>query len=249
MPASFVSRKRHRSLDSACAQSSTQTGARHSVFRSKLSGGSSRMSPSSRHSADMGAIAERLDEQYSQAGRLRREPCPAARTGDRQSPTGAAGFARRRRFRVADRLRQCRQPAACARGGARKRDRHSHGAWRERGRIVRQLLTESALLAIVGGGVGLLLAVLGLKALDSAQSGRHSSPRSNHIDGRVLAFTFAVSLLTGSFSDSCPRLQASKPDLNETLKEGGRERDGRRRGRRIRSLLVVSEIALSLVLA
>src|SRR5262249_17304463 len=117
-----------------------------------------------------------------------------------------------------------------------------------RRRIVRQLLTESILLALVGGGLGLLLASLGLKALVALSPANIPRLDQIGIDMKVLAFTLTVSLATGIIFGLGPALQASKPDLNESLKEGGRGTSGGRRSRRIRSLLVVSEIALSLVL-
>jgi predicted permease len=117
-----------------------------------------------------------------------------------------------------------------------------------RSRIVRQLLTESAVLGIVGGAVGLLLAVWGLDALLALSPADVPRLDQTGIDIRVLAFTLAVSLLTGLIFGLVPALQASNADLNDALKEGGRGTTGGMRGIRIRNLLVVSEIALSLVL-
>src|SRR5262249_22263735 len=117
-----------------------------------------------------------------------------------------------------------------------------------RSRLIRQLLTESILLSTLGGAIGLLLALYGISLLVSF--GPADLPRAKEIviDGRVLGFTFAVSVLTGIIFGLAPALQASKPDLNKTLKDSGRSATGSAGHRRVRSLLVVSEIALSLML-
>jgi putative ABC transport system permease protein len=117
-----------------------------------------------------------------------------------------------------------------------------------RGRIVQQLLTESLLLAIIGGMVGLLLAFWMVDMLVSFSP--QGTPRADEIgiDGRVLAFSFATALLTGLVAGLVPALQASKPDLNTSLKEGGKGTQAGSQGRRARSILVVSEIALALML-
>lgn len=117
-----------------------------------------------------------------------------------------------------------------------------------RRRIVRQILTESVLLAIGGGLLGLFLALLGVKvlvALDPA-----SIPRVDQValDGRVLAFTGLVALLTGILFGAIPAFRASRPDLVARLKEGGRSSVLGRSGHRLRSALVIAEIALSVVL-
>jgi len=116
------------------------------------------------------------------------------------------------------------------------------GQWR----LLRQLLTESMLLAFAGGGLGLLLAAWGtqaaLRVLPTAL------PRADEIglDGRVLLFTFAISLLTGMLSGLAPALKTSQWRLSETLKEGGRSSGGGRH--RAQGLLVALEMALALVL-
>jgi putative ABC transport system permease protein len=136
-----------------------------------------------------------------------------------------------------------------ARAAVREREigiRMALGAGRMR--LIRQLLTESALLALLGGAVGLAIAHFGLKALIAISP--EDLPRLDQIriDGRVLLFTLGVSLLTGLVFGLVPAVQASKPDLNQSLKEGGRSSGGGVRGRRVRSALVVFEISLALML-
>ena len=115
-----------------------------------------------------------------------------------------------------------------------------------RARIVRQLLTESLLLGVAGGTLGLLFAIWGLDLLLGAIPIKLPFWMNFSLDPRVLGFTLVVSLLTGLIFGIAPALQASHADLNETLKEGGRSAASGRN--RFRNLLVVVEIALSLVL-
>jgi len=114
-------------------------------------------------------------------------------------------------------------------------------------RIVRQLLTESVLLSIVSGAVGLALSIWLTKLLVSISP--PNSPRFEEIgmDFRVFGFAFAVALVTGVVFGLVPAIQTSKIDLNQTLKESGRSGSQARRNR-IGSALMVSEIALSFML-
>jgi putative ABC transport system permease protein len=120
-----------------------------------------------------------------------------------------------------------------------------------RGRVIRQLLTESMLLSLVGGAAGLLIAYSGVPALVAVlpQSQLNAMPFLNalHLNAGILTFSFALSLLTGLIFGLVPALQSSKLDLNEALKEGGRQTSVGA-GHRLRSALVVSEIALAVVL-
>ena len=119
-------------------------------------------------------------------------------------------------------------------------------------RLVRQLLTETALLGLMGGVAGLLVAELALGAIRAINPGNIPRLDAIGLDGRVLAFTFAVSVLTGILFGLAPALRAARVDLNSTLKAGGRgtQGDGGLGGSRrpLRSLLVVGEMAISMVL-
>jgi putative ABC transport system permease protein len=117
-----------------------------------------------------------------------------------------------------------------------------------RWRVIRQLLTESVLLALCGGLLGAWLALWGVDLLVALSPGNLPRPAEIGIDNRVLGYTLLISLLTGIIFGLIPALQSSRPDFNEALKEGGRSGSGSPRRQRVRSLLVVSEVALALVL-
>jgi predicted permease len=117
-----------------------------------------------------------------------------------------------------------------------------------RGQIVRQLLTESLVLAVLGGGLGLLLAIWGTGLVESAGSKINPMFHDIHVDIRCLAFTFGISIITGLIFGLAPALQISKPNLSESLKEAGRGSGPASSRNRLRSVLVISEVALTLVL-
>jgi len=117
-----------------------------------------------------------------------------------------------------------------------------------RARLVRQLLTESTMLSLLGGAAGLLVAILGRKVLWSFRPPFLADGSIDlSFDSRVLGFTLAISVLTGVLFGLLPAVKASRAELNEILKAGGRGGTMGWTSNRMRSLLVISEIALSLV--
>jgi putative ABC transport system permease protein len=136
-----------------------------------------------------------------------------------------------------------------ARAAGRQREvavRVALGAGRPR--VVRQMLTESVILALAGGAVGLLFARWSIGALRGFVPDAFPLLQQMGIDSRVLLFTFAVSLLTGLVFGVVPAIRVSRTDLNSTLKATGRAVTGGT-VQKIRGALVTAEIALALVLA
>jgi len=196
--------------------------------------------------AAMNAIAARLEQQYPTNRGVRVQVTPMLETYVRDVRRslwvllGAVGVAL---------LIACVNAAnlLLARATLRQREiavRAALGA--SRWRVTRQLLTESALLAVMGGALGLLLANWGIKLILAVSP--DSIPRAGEInlDGRVLAFTLAVSLLTGIIFGLAPAIQTSRVDAQSMLKETARSLTGGRRW--LRHSLVITEIALTLVL-
>jgi putative ABC transport system permease protein len=136
-----------------------------------------------------------------------------------------------------------------ARGTARQKEvalRTALGA--SRWRLLRQFLTETLLLALVGGAAGILLAAWGVDALLALNPGDLPAAQKIGLDGRVLAFSLGLSALTGIVFGIVPALQLSKTDVTRGLKEGGRGGGEGRESASLRGVFVVLQVAVSLVL-
>ena len=197
--------------------------------------------------AELVAIAERIGEQYGMKGNSATvTSLSEVFVGDIRTTLlillGAVGFV----LAIA-----CANVAnlLLARAATRQKEmaiRTALGAGRLR--IVRQLLTESLLLSILGGTFGVLLALWGIDLLRSAGADSLPSTAVVKLDGNVLLFSLLVSILTGIIFGLAPALAATKADLHDTLKEGGRSSTAGGRKSWVRSTLVVTEVALSLIL-
>jgi putative ABC transport system permease protein len=225
--------------------STEQRGAHYLKVMARLKPGVS----TEQAQAEMSTIGARLEQQYPDKNLHRNiqvEPALNALVGDIRPALlillGAVG---------------CVLLIACANVAnlllARAMTRHKEMAIRSalgasRMRVVRQLLTESILLSLTGGALGLVLAVWWSDLLLAL--GKENIPRAMQVglDWRVLAFTFGVSVVTGIFFGLFPAIHSAKTQLTETLKEGGRGSTEGARRNRIRGILVVSELAVAVVL-
>src|SRR5215813_3774269 len=136
-----------------------------------------------------------------------------------------------------------------ARGSSRKKEmavRAALGA--DRWRLMRQLMTETVALSLLGGFLGVLLGVAGLHIVVNAAPTDIPQLAASKIDGAVLLFTIAVSLMTGLLFGAAPAMQGAFADLNSAFKETSRRSGASRAGKRLRSGLLVAEMAIALVL-
>jgi putative ABC transport system permease protein len=118
-----------------------------------------------------------------------------------------------------------------------------------RGRLVRQLLTESVILSVLGGALSVLFAIAATRLIVALIPPDYAPDEARiTINGYVLLFSFAASMLTGILFGLAPALRSSRPDLVDTLKDGGSGFTASVRGQTMRSWLVVAEISLSVFL-
>ncbi|HEV8132075.1 MAG TPA: ABC transporter permease [Acidobacteriota bacterium] len=136
-----------------------------------------------------------------------------------------------------------------ARASAREREIAIRGALGAgRGRLIRQLLTESILLSLLGAAAGLFLAYWNLRVLINISHSSYPRIAGAQMDSAVLGFTAVASLMTGILFGVVPALQSSKADLHESLTEGGRTAGAGPGSQRLRRMLITAEIALSIIL-
>src|SRR5438876_10101002 len=229
-------------------QISNQLRERHGRFASAVG----RLKPGitlEQAQAEMNTIATRLTQAYPDFDTnwgILLVPLRAQFSGEIRKPLlillGAVGFVL---------LIACTNVAnlLLARGVSRQKEigvRVALGAGRAR--IVRQLLTESLILATAGGALGLMLAWQGTDLLVALSPPELFGPSSVRMNAPVLLFTLGVSLLTGIIFGLLPAFEATRFDLHDSLKEGGKNIGGGTRSHRLRGAFVAAEIALALVL-
>ena len=117
-----------------------------------------------------------------------------------------------------------------------------------RSRLIRQMLTESTVISILGGVGAAMIAIFGVKALVAMLPADFPRLHDIHVDLAVFSFTLVVALATGIFFGLAPALQSSRADVNQNLREGGRGASGSARHLRLRNTLVISEVSLACVL-